>query len=381
VIDAAPRPFWVPAAISAVAVVLLTATMPEDWTERERPIAARVAAIAAGQPDASGRLRPLLVHDEGERWLQPLAVYPGAILRTIGLPEKVAARLPSVVAASASAVLAYLLAMYVFGDVRWAALAAALLMASPAWLSFGRAAGGDLLVVPAMLGWLVAVLECRLRPRLAVAALGGLALGLGAWAQPAGVIAVPVHLAIGIWLLQPRARGEWRLAAVAAGAALVPFLAYAVWFLRHPDSVLDTFGRWLIHPAHLRSPWDGLVAATNWDVMARRAGLYWSYLSPTFLFDGRAMFTAALAIPLVVGAWVGGRTTRVHTWLLCTFLAAPVGAVLLDVGRDAALVLTMAPLGALLAARGVEQLSGWPRLRFVAWVLVAAALAGGVLTS
>ena len=72
---------WLPPAISAVALVVLIATMPAEWSDREMPIVSRSAAMAEGVPDASGRTRPFLVHDAGERWLPPLSVYPAAWLR------------------------------------------------------------------------------------------------------------------------------------------------------------------------------------------------------------------------------------------------------------------------------------------------------------
>ena len=36
--------------------------------------------------------------------------------------------------------------------------------------------------------------------------------------------------------------------AIAAVAALVPFVIDALWLLRHPDAYIDTLGRWAIHP-------------------------------------------------------------------------------------------------------------------------------------
>jgi 4-amino-4-deoxy-L-arabinose transferase-like glycosyltransferase len=346
---------WVPAAISAVAVVVLIVTMPAEWADREMPIVSRSAALAEGAADASGRTRPFLVHDAGERWLPPLGVYPAALLRTIGLPAKVAVRLPAVAAAATTAVLVYVFALGLFRDVRTAVLAAALLTVSPAWLDFGRTAGGDLLMAALVLAWLIAVQRWRERPRFLVIVAGGIALGLAAWTQPAGVLSVPAYLAIGLVLMAPRA-DEWRMVAAALGCVAVPFLAYAVWFLSYPDSFLDTFGRWAIHPAHVRSPLDGVRAVTNWDVLARRAGDYWTYLNPTFLFGGSVF--GPLMAPLMGVAWWRRQTEEVARGrrggaagpILAGLLVAPLVAVLLDLPRDAGLVVTMAPLGAVLAA-------------------------------
>jgi 4-amino-4-deoxy-L-arabinose transferase-like glycosyltransferase len=375
----ATGPQWLPPAISAVALVVLIATMPAEWSDREMPIVSRSAAMAEGVPDASGRTRPFLVHDAGERWLPPLSVYPAVWLRMIGLPEKVAVRLPAVVAAAASAVLVYLLALILFRDLRTAILATALLMVSPAWLNLGRTAGGDLLLVPLVLGWLIAARLWRERPRVVVAVIGGLLLGMAAWTQPAGVLSVPVYFAIGMLLMQPQGR-DWRGVMAAGVAAAVPFLAYGIWFVSHPDTFLDSFGRWAVHPAHIRSPWDGVLALTNWAVLARRSADYWSYLNPTFLFDGRSVFGAAMALLLGAGWWSKDSSSHPVAVLTAGLVAAPLVAVLLDLPRDAGLVVMIAPLGALIAASGAVWLLDRPRLRVGSLSLLALAALGAVRT-
>jgi hypothetical protein len=40
-------------------------------------------------------------------------------------------------------------------------------------------------------------------------------------------------------------------AAIAAAAVTVPI---ALWFMVHPASYVDTFGRWFLHAAHIRNP-------------------------------------------------------------------------------------------------------------------------------
>ena len=378
--NGATGPVWLPPAISAVALVVLIATMPAEWSDREMPIVSRSAAMADGVPDASGRLRPFLVHDAGERWLPPLSVYPAAWLRMIGLPAKVAVRLPAVAAAAASAVLVYLLALILFRDRRTAVLATALLMVSPAWLNFGRMAGGDLLLVPLVLSWLIAARLWRDRPRVVVAAIGGVLLGLAAWTQPAGVLSVPIYFAIGLMLMRPQGH-EWRAVAAVGAAAAVPFVAYGIWFVSHPDSFLDSFGRWAIHPAHIRSPWDGVRAATNWAVLARRAADYWSYLNPTFLFDGQALFSFGMLGLIAAGVWAAVDDGRRATALAVGFLTAPLSATLLDAPRDAGLVLMMAPLGAVLGALGVEWLLARRCGRPVVFVLVVLIFASGAIAT
>jgi hypothetical protein len=351
---ASSRPRWVAPAIVTAAALLLMATLPTPWSAREAEVAARTIATAHGEPDASGRSTPLLIHDAGERWYPPLAVYPAALLLRLGVPPWLGVRLPSVLAAIAAAVMTYMFGLLVFRATRVAALGAALLMVSPAWLTFGRVGGGEMLMMPAVLGWLIACLAMRDRSQLWVVG-GGVSLGVSAWAQPSGVLAVPLFFAAGL----AATRERWRDRPAIVGAALaaaMPFVAYGVWFLLHPETYVDTVGRWLIHPAHIRNPWHGLVAFTKWDVVARRAGEYWGYLSPTFLFDGRAMFGVFMAVLIPLGLWTIDATDRAQRLLVVSFFVAPLGAVLLDVPRDAGLALVMAPAGALVGASGVVWL-------------------------
>ncbi len=66
--------------------------------------------------------------------------------------------------------------------------------------------------------------------------------------------------------------------------------------------------------------------------------------------------------------------------LTAGLLAAPLVAVLLDLPRDAGLVVMMAPLGALIAASGAVWLLDRPRLRVGSLSLLALAALGAVRT-
>jgi 4-amino-4-deoxy-L-arabinose transferase-like glycosyltransferase len=361
-------------------VGLLTTFSPSAWTDRETRIANRIVALSQGVPDASGRTSPFLVHDESERWYPPLAVYPAAWLVQAGVSTQVAARLPAAIAAALSALLLADVAALMFRESRLLALSVGLLMLTPAWLTAGRTAGGDLLMVPAILAWLAAVLRWCDHPRSWVLTAGGVALGLSAWTQPAGVLAVPIYFLLGGLTIWRRARDPRAILSAAFGVA-APFAVYAVWFLQHPDAYLDTFGRWAIHPAHIRRPWDGIVAATKWDVLGRRASAYWEYLNPTFLFDGRAIFGTAMAVPIALGWWAArAEACRPPGILTMAFFAAPLGGVLLDVPRDPFLVLALAPFGALVGARGLDVLltRGRAAARLVAALLVLLLVLGAL---
>jgi len=343
------------AALLAAAVVLLALTPPPG--NADASVIDRTSAVAHGDPDASGRTAPLLIHHDGELWLQPLAVYPSALLLRSGMPAAAALRLPAMLAALASIALTCVLALIVFRDLRLAVVAGSLMLAAPALLVAGRSPGADLLMVPFVLFWCVVVLWYVEQPRPWLPAVGGFVLGASLWTQPAGVLAVPVFFAIGCALLIS-ARRDVR-ACVAAGIGVaVPLLTFALWFWRHPDSYLDTFGRWAIHPAHIRNPWVGLIAFTKWDVVARRVAAYWSYLNPTFLFGGHDLFAVAMAVLIPYGLWVGVTGARARAWAMAVggFFAAPLAAVLLDEPRNSHLALLFVPFGALLGARGMDVL-------------------------
>ena len=381
-----PGPIWQVGIVCAGVLVVLLVWAPDVSPPRDAALATRIAAVAQSVPDASGRTWPLLVHDDGERWYQPLAVYPSALLLRLGIPARYALRLPNIVAAAAVVVGVYGLAFASWRSRRTAAIAAVLAATTPAVLVFGRSAGADLMLPALVTAWLLALQSWRARRDSSLAVLGGLALGLSAWTQPAGVLTVPIAFAVGAALIAPEPRSR-RVLSIAAVAALVPLAIDALWLLRHPDAYLDTIGRWAIHPAHVRNPGAGLLAATRWDVLGRRTGDYWSYTSPTFLFGSGVVFGLALAIPVALGIWVGdarpspaaatNRSDGIAAILTLGFLTAPLAAVLLDVSRDAGLVLAIVPFGALLAARGIAWLEARRRLRLVGWgLLVLATLEG-----
>jgi len=424
---------WLPrgtiAAVSAL-VVIVALSSRAPLSAREEHVARLAAAAGATSPD--GPARPLLIQANGELWLQPLAVYPAAALLKSGWSREAAVRLPAAVAGVLTAALTYLLTKRVMGT-RVAMLAATFLLMVPAYLVHTRTAGADLMMMPPVLLWLLCVLEQIERPRRWVPIAAGAALSIALYTQPAGVLAVPVYFVIGsiVWLRAAmwgqavrtvayvRESSDVRnsthgliptLAAAAAGVALGS-LPLVIWFLQHPASYPDTFGRWAVHLAHVRNPLEGLAAFTHWDVMSRRAGAYWDYLNPTFLFVRGEVFNPLLGLLIPIGLWVSwhgmalaarsappsaferrcippggvvppsnipdilgrralpaGRlavldaTMELHHGLLgprlilTSFVVAPAAAVLLDEPRHAALALPLAVFGAVLAALGAETL-------------------------
>ena len=335
--------------------------MPLVWGVRTDE---RIQALILEQTSGGDALQSsgLMVHDTGEHWYQPLAIYPPVLLRRAGVPPALADRLPVAFAAGLTAALTLLVAHRVLGSAGWAAGCAVLLLLSPAFRSSSMTGGADLLLVPSVLAWLLCVLEDLASPRWWLPLLGGLLLGVSLYTQPAGVLAVPIFFVLGAalhWHLQRRSAFVF----ASAGAVAVAMAPAALWIVRHPEAYADTLGRWAIHAAHLRNPVDGVIAFTRWHVAARRVGEYWHYFDPTFLF-GREMYGVLFAALVPLGLWHVRLLPRVaRVLLIAGLLLTPVAAVLLDVPRQAALVPMFLPLGALLAALGVARLRELTRRR------------------
>jgi hypothetical protein len=341
-------------AISVVVVVVATSMPLVSGVQTDERLQALIRSAASGSGDeheSSG----LMVHDVGERWYQPLAVYPVASLLRLGVPPTLADRLPAALAAGLAVVFTLLVALHVTGSAGLAAGSVVLLLVSPGFRSSSMTGGADLLLVPLVLVWLVCVLEDVVAPRWWLPLVGGLMLGLSLYTQPAGVLSVPIFFALGA-ALRWRQRRSLAFIVISAGAVTLIVAPAALWIVRHPEAYADTFGRWAIHAAHLRNPFDGVIAFSRWHVIARRVGEYWLYFDPTFLFS-REMYGLAFAALVPFGLWhVRHRPRAARVVVIGGVLLTPVAAVLLDVPRQAGFVVMFLPFGALLGALGLEAL-------------------------
>jgi len=332
------------ACITFVALTLLL--NPQDRSDRRSFLPA--TSTPAGQLD-------LLVQDDEGTWRQPMAVYPVAILAGLGVSAELAHRSWGALAGVLTMLLTFTLVKRAVreGELWIAASAVMLLLIAPGFVMQAQVSGAQLLLAPLLLVWLSVVLTPSPSASAATAFCGGLALGACIYTQPAGVLTVPIFFALGAVVLAPSKARRVEILFGAAGVvvAVAPMIFR---FAITPDDYPDSFGRWAIHAAHLRNPWDGLVAATRWHVMARRVSEYWHYLNPTFVF-GRELLglIAVLLVPL--GMWQLSRTAPVaaRVILIGGVFAAPLAAVLLDTPRDALSTPMLLPLGAALGAFGV----------------------------
>ena len=109
---------------------------------------------------------------------------------------------------------------------------------------------------------------------------------------------------VALWVV---GRGKLRTLLIAAGTFLAMLVPLAVWFYLHPQTYLDTYGRWAIFAAHLRNPIDGFLAFMNRNTLGTRASAYWRLLDPSYLFFTSARSTAPLLMvsaPLIVAGIV-----------------------------------------------------------------------------
>ena len=161
--------------------------------------------------------------------------------------------------------LLYLVAKQIFGGVTLAAVSAAFLLFTPAHLTLGRSFRPDgVWHVPFVCAWLLSmavIVRHRERSgRFLVLATGSIAASI--YSQPSAGLMAVVLIALTIVALS-HGPLTWRDlgAGIAVGAAVA--LPLLVWLLRDPSAYADTFGQWVVHQAHLRSPRAWWMAASH----------------------------------------------------------------------------------------------------------------------
>ena len=162
-----------------------------------------------------------------------------------------------------------------------------------------------------------------------------------------------------------------------------------MWFAANPTAYPDTFGRWAIHAAHLRSPIEGITAFVNRNTLGTRLSLYWGFFDPSWLFlDGPASTAAPLrgASPFLfatVVALVAGVSQRLRAGFLPMTLIllggvtiAPLAASTFGGAHSIGDALVVVPLVTAVAAGGVANwlVREHARWRWLAWGLMAALL-------
>jgi 4-amino-4-deoxy-L-arabinose transferase-like glycosyltransferase len=343
----------VAACVLAVIALLLSGYRLRDAT----PTAAEITFNMHAQTVLNGK-PSLFFHTSGEQWLEPLPIYLNAAVRGVGAGAS-SGRIVSAIAGALNVALVFFAALLI--TERWwiAAIAAVVLIFTPAHSMLAIRGTDAMLLSTLILSWLYCAIRFFKSDSLAMLSAAAIALGFAIYTHPAGPLT-----ALFLWLLtitvayrRNRAR---LLGATAAFAAMwIPAVA---WFALHRDTYPDTFGRWFVFAAHLRNPVEGAVAFFNLDTLGSRASLYWSFWDPSWLFFSSPQ--SAAPVPVIVAPFIIVAVVRwpMHgirdaPWLVIgSALVVPLAGASFGAAHYIADAAALLPILALLAAIGVNEL-------------------------
>lgn len=351
--------------------------------EKEMSSAEQARSIAASGRDTEGRRRPLYFHLRNDVWVQPALVYVESFFLMLPGASESTIRWTAIALGALDVVLMYVLATRLFKNEGLALVAAALLMLTPAHFVYGRLAMDALYPVPFVTAWLLGLAAFLENPRRRYLFVATLFLGLGFYTHATSVLTMTACLLLTWMALYLEGVRSARLFAVTALGFILPLLLLAPWYLQYPRTYIETVGRWGVHPAYLRNPLDGLRALASWNSLTTRAGIFWDYFNPSYLFftggqsqagpsSHAGVFLLPVAAFLVVGLFrlVASPASRaIDVILMLGFVAVPLVASTFNERQAVGNELAMLPFAILIATRGVERLlSGPPGLRRAAGV-------------
>jgi 4-amino-4-deoxy-L-arabinose transferase-like glycosyltransferase len=393
---------WV-AAILLVAVAVLYARRlgdaPVYMSPDEVIIAVDAYSLAETGRDVHGVAMPLYfkIQMHGEQrigWFMPVIFYAIALALKVWPLSEVSARLPSAIVGITDVVLIFFIARRIFKSEWLAIVTACMLALTPAHFILSRYALDYLYPVPFLLGWLLCVLAYRdnARPRTLFA--GTLLLGIGFYSYIAAVVLMPIYFLFTAAMLFYERKPARDYTAAVAGFAVPLLLLLVPWVIAHPTAFADTAHRYELYDTGRMSALQGLRSFFSYNNIEQRAGIYWSFLNPTFLFftgDAQMPFsTRAVGVflmPLAI-LMLGGmclairRPSPERLVVLLGFLCAPLAAVLVPENSEVIRAAAMLPFGVLLAAMGIEtfwQSARSDRVRYVLMPLGLAVLTAGLL--
>ena len=354
---------WSPA-ITACLLALATSVFYGLALSRQPITRDEARIVSAAQQPVSG-----VLINSGDGWLQPVPVLATKAAHVVR-PGFHAGRWAAVAASAIGGALIFLVAWQLFGRYIPAIAAALILVLTPAHMTFGRTGIDAIFIVPFVLLWLYAFVRFVEKDRPSDIALASASLGAGVYTTAAA----PLTMAF-LWLAMTIAllvAGRRKLATIGVAAAsfLVMLLPLVVWFVLNPQTYLDTYGSWAIHPAHIRNPVALFDAFMNRNTLGTRATTYWGLLDPSYLFfsseGGRAplhWIVAPLIIAGIVRCVQKARTAPALLLLLGT-LIAPLAGAAFGQPQYIANALGLLPFVALLAAAAIDWATEfvWPRI-------------------
>jgi Dolichyl-phosphate-mannose-protein mannosyltransferase len=333
--------------------------------------------------DLMGLRLPLFLHTFA--WIPPIAIY-ARVLTYVFLPvTEFTTRFPGVVFFAIDVSLTYLVGRRLFKGEALAILAGVFLMLTPAHLIHARLATDHICHMPFFIAFVWLIVDYIEGRRLLSLGAATTCLGLGIYGYNGAMTQAPVFLALtgAVLFLVLNIRTVRPYVVAGAGMALA-MLPFALWLLVHPETLTDQLRSYDVSSsgqAAARSVGESLYSA-----LTARLDAYYNFFDPSLLFlsgdqsllDSTrevGVFLLPIVVFLPAGAYyiLTHRRTIPDLFVLAAFLAAPIGALIVgEVKASRALV--MAPLAALVCARGVEALMSARSLmwRAVAIVLLAA---------
>lgn len=351
---------------------------------------ATLLAAHAGR-DSEGRMLPLFVHIGEERWLPAIPILATVVLIKLAPHALDQARWVATVFGALDVVLLYVLVLRLLRRRRLAIAAALVLLATPAHAFFSRTASSEgIWPLPFIIGWAIGMTTLADPPtpktRWMLAA-GIASLMASAYTQPSAALMAPLFMFV--TAIAIGTSGEWRVRDLvpALAACLIVLLPLVLWYARFPATYTDTFGRWVVHRAHVRNPLVWFQALVNHQRVGNVASLFSDFFSPSHLFltPGApalcGFFLSPFVIPFAVGIYRqtaspvvdGARSMRCI--LLGGCIVGPLAAAMFEHARSADRALSMAPFAvtiAILGGRTIAEEGG----RSGRLLLVVAALIG-----
>jgi 4-amino-4-deoxy-L-arabinose transferase-like glycosyltransferase len=374
------KPLAVVALIVGLAAAGVYATRldfaPIYLTHDEVNFSLQSISIAQTGRDLNGRWFPVYFSEpEFTAGRDPMMIYVTALaLAVLPLSEAVV-RLPTALVGVVTIVLLLILWARISPRPWTAVVAAMCLLCAPGWFIHSRLALSVIYPLPFVVMWLLAMRQYEVQPRPIWLLAGCASLGLGIYGYLAGLVMMPVYVAMTVWLAR-----AWRsprlLMTIAAGFGMV-LLPIAIWHLFHPERYAE-----LLHAYRMDAPSQAASPSlVSLEGVRTRLGAWWQYFNPDFLFlagdtsvtnstRSAGLFPAAFVV-LLLGILRLARGSRFERIVLAGLLTGPLAAIAtgtIDLNRYRALFVL--PFGALVAAYGFEAWWASPR----PWKRVAAVL-------
>ena len=337
----------------------------------ESEIEGQAAALAANHwLDLEGRRLPVFVRLERGGFVPLIPVYATALLANVQPAGSTPVRWAAVVFGVIDVLLFYALVVRCCRRAAIGFTAALVLLVTPSHAFFSTTATVDgVWQLPFVLCWAVGLSALSTPPTLrarCLLAVGTASLAISAYSQPSAALMMPMFGIISIFMFH-RSK-EWRLvdATIASAAFAAAMLPLALWYARYPTTYPDTFGRWVLHPAHLRNPVDWWGAVANWGRISTVANLFSDFFSPSHLFVTpgapalAGMFLLPTVVPIAAGLHrllrPGGHERDVVQVLSPAIVGAcivgPLAAAMFGQARSDERALVIVPFGLVLAVAG-----------------------------